>query len=226
MPSTKHHNIKQGSNENKVIYLDPERYLSKEDIHKYYDKIKVFKSFVQKVLCIGNSMSLEYELYKWRDINEEEYQKWNSDSSRNSKYFYVGKQSPCTDQESYMYSFKQEDPDNLDELDKKFIETQTSDKKIEFYGLHTYGGCYAFFRPDFLEVIHMLNTVLPITELESIKRIYITTEPHPNDINDFCFDYSKDKHRAKTTCYIFNCDDEHANVKRINKKQKLDQIIN
>lgn len=206
----------------KITYLDPKPFLSKGDMLKYHDKIKVFKSFSQKILCIGGSMSLEYELHKWKDINEEEYQKWRLEKHPR---FYVGKPMQCTDQDSYMYSFKEQDSDKLDELDKKFIEEQDSDSKLEFYGLHNHTGYHGFFRPDFFELIHMLNTKLPITELDSIKQIYITTEPYPNDNIHHCYDCAKDKHRARTTCYIFNKDKDKECiddvVQHCDKKQKI-----
>ena len=118
-----------------------------------------------------------------------------------------------------MYSFKKEDKDNLDELDKKFIETKTADKKLELYGLHTYGGYHGFFRPDIYEAIGLLNDYITVDDLESIEKIYLTTEPHPNDNINNCFDYKKDRHRAKTVCYLFyktNKDDRSA------KRLKID----
>ena len=105
--------------------------------------------------------------------------------------------------------FKNEEKKEYDATDVKFItgkDTADSEgsllKKLVFYGLHTYGGYYGFFRPDLQEVIYLLaKTILPST-LPSLEAIYVTTEMHPSDHIGDCYDQHEDRHRAMTTVYV------------------------
>ena len=51
------------------------------------------------------------------------------------------------------------------------------------------------------EIIHMLNTKISLNELNNIDKIYVTTEPHPLD--KLCYSNTLDKHRARTTYYVY-----------------------
>jgi hypothetical protein len=97
--------------------------------------------------------------------------------------------------------------ENNESLSDKFV-------KHEFFGLHTYGGYYGFFRPDLSEVIHLINQVISVDDLDQIERMYVTTEPHPDDNARKCYDAKQDRHRAKTTCYVYK-------KKVLNKKTKV-----
>jgi len=203
----------------KIIYQDPKHFLLIDQMHEYHDKIRIFKYFEPTVFISGNSYSVEYELNNYKTMSETEYKEYLSQLN-NKKTVYIGTKSPCTNTKSYMYNFKEEDTKNLDSLDKEFIEKQEG--RMELYGLHTYGGYYGFFRPDFYETIHLLNTKISLDELKDIKRIYLTTSPHPNDNIGFCYDSKKDKHRAKTTCYIYYSDGQ-TNRKKIKLSSNLDE---
>lgn len=136
------------------------------------------------------------------------------DKLRAYKLFY--KNNPSTDKPlirlcqkaeiagvGYLFSVEELDEKELDKIDKQFKSLEGYGKKLELYGFHTYGGYYGFFRPDFTEVIHLLNTVVSLRDLDNIDRIYVTTEPHPSGDVRECYDYKKDKHKACTTCYVY-----------------------
>jgi hypothetical protein len=206
--------------DNKAIAYKEPTILSRDDAFKYYDKIKIFKHFTTSITVIyfeDPIITIEYDLNKYKHMNKKEYDEYlkteQYKQERSFECFYIGNKGPLSKYDGYMSEFK-ETNDNLDELDRKFLETKISDKKIELYGLHTYGGYYVFFRPDFYEVIGLLSDELSLDELESVERIYITTEPHPNDDIAHCFDARKHKHRGKTTCHIFY------NDKRATKRLK------
>lgn len=92
----------------------------------------------------------------------------------------------------------------LDKIDEDFISQETSTKftKLQMYGYHTYGGHNIFFRPDLIEVIHLINEQIPFDKLDTIERIYVSTVPHPSDDVYDCFDYVKNMHKGLTTCYV------------------------
>lgn len=73
-------------------------------------------------------------------------------------------------------------------------------EEIVAYGLHTYGGYYGFFRPDLNEVIRL--ALHAIKDIDSVKKIYVTTEMHPSENVADCYDVKKDRHRAKTTFWV------------------------
>lgn len=93
-------------------------------------------------------------------------------------------------------------PDAYDELDKKLIAACDPLKPDgSFLGLHTYGGYHGFFRPSLDEIIPMLiKSGVKIDA--SVARIYVTTEPWPNDKASQCYDGVLDRHRAITMWWI------------------------
>ncbi len=216
------HSSNSDTSHKKIIYLNPSeqmklKNMSDDWIKMYYNKLKIFKCFKpsNKITWKGQSecdVQSEYGIYKTMTDDE-------SDKCDNQT-FLVGKKSPCTSEQSYMYSFKCDV--NLDELDKKFVETQNADKIIDLFGYHTYGDYYGFFRPDIVEVIHMLHCKIPPKDLDQIERIYVTTEPYPKSDFEKCFDAKKDMHRGKTSCYIYYKTKKYdENDCHHNKKQKL-----
>lgn len=193
---------------NEVKFLDVKQFLKPEELSEYYDKIKPFKEFCPSAFIVGNNYSVEYELHKYIKMSSDEYKKFKENIDKKNK-IYIGKKGNLKD--GYMYGFEEKDVNSLDEIDKKFLESQSEFDKINLYGYHTYGGYYGFFRPDLTEVIHMLNTKISLTELNDIERIYVTTEAYPTyEIND-CYDRVKDKHKGLTTYYI---------IKKSQKKQR------
>jgi len=111
------------------------------------------------------------------------------------------------------YLFNSGTDNEISESDKKFVNKENTDAtKIVLFGYHTYGGYRGFFRPDFTEIIHMLNTEISLNELNNIDKIYVTTEPHPLD--NLCYSNTLDKHRARTTYYVYKKHD------MINRKRK------
>lgn len=103
-------------------------------------------------------------------------------------------------QMGYLYGFKAKAKEDQDEIDEDFVAHPEKLEKFEFYGLHTYGGYYGFFRPDLSEVIELTSSGLPPSE--EIECAFVTTEPHPSDKGSECYDRSADRHRAKTTVYV------------------------
>ena len=209
------------SQDKKIKYKEPKP-LSWPDAQKYYDKIKIFKHFKASMSVIyfdDPAITIHHDLGKYKNMNKKEYEEYIKTEEykleKDFECYYVGKKGALSKDYGYVYGFNKESDDNLDEIDKKFVETKTADKKIELYGLHEYGGYYGFFRPDFYEAIGLLSDKLSIDELEEVDRMYITTEPHPSGDIGECFDSAKDKHRGKTTCYIFYHDFNERSNKRL-----------
>jgi hypothetical protein len=102
----------------------------------------------------------------------------------------------------YMWHDIDNTPDHNIFADDAFVNDPNNPyvKHINLFGLHTYGGFRLFFRPDLTEVIHLLNMVIDLTELQTIKRIYVTTKPYPHDT--LCYDSIADRHRAMTIAHI------------------------
>lgn len=83
--------------------------------------------------------------------------------------------------EGYLFSPKKMEIDKFDEIDKEFdgktfgeiVEKIKIGKYalLQFTGIHTCGGYYAYFRPDLKEVCD----IIPDYVFEKFERIYITT---------------------------------------------------
>jgi len=163
--------------------------LSKEDLQKYYDKLRVYKTkqnnLENKKRKINNTTVNLYEKVAFNQI---------------STYAYLWDQTPLK---------------NLDQTDELFISSidELLFEEIDLYGLHAYGGYRLFFRPDLNEVIHMINTKISLEDLNDIDRIYVTTKPYPSDDGNDCYDYTTDKHKAVTTCHIIRNSDQQSNKK-------------
>lgn len=109
----------------------------------------------------------------------------------------------CSRRMGYLFhSERQIAYDDHDELDKTFIQSPPEDKKVEFYGLHTYGGYYGFFRPDIIEVCNLIAPYINSIQSSPIDRIYVTTEMHPSAMIGECYDNEADRHRGKTTIWV------------------------
>ncbi len=65
-----------------------------------------------------------------------------------------------------------------DDVDKVFFANKPTEKHV-LHGLHTTGtqGIGRDFAPDLLEVIKLIHTVIPVSELDDIARLYVTSEP-------------------------------------------------
>lgn len=183
----------------------------KTDFHALYDKIQPFKIWKPNCLSCGGMVGI------WLKRKEKEPLRMTVDeynaaidegknflSPEHVEYFLVDKpayedMTKC----GYLYEAEEKEKkvENVDETDKEFIQTKGANlKKLEFYGLHSYGGYWGFFRPDLLEVLTLISESLP--PLRCIEKIYVTTEAHPNDNVRECYDSKADRHRAKTTVYI------------------------
>jgi len=215
--------------ENQIVTYKKPTIISEADANKYYNKIKIFKHFKAAMTVIyfyNPNISIEYDLGKYKNMNGEEYEEYikteQYEKEHDFECFYVGKIKKDTLSKNYcyMYNFEKEDETDLDEIDKRFVEHRTADKKIELYGLHTYGGYRGFFCPDFYEVIGLLSEEITADDLNSVERLYVTTEPHPSDNIYECFDYKKDMHRGKTICYVFYSDDQKT---RSPKRSKISE---
>jgi hypothetical protein len=110
--------------------------------------------------------------------------------------------------EGYLYSFKAKEEAKHDALDRQFLagyeQAETEGSLIHrrvFYGLHTYGGFYGFFRPDLAEVIRLISAAFPAAALAPYAALYVTTEMHPTDNIRDVYDQRRDRHRAKTTVW-------------------------
>lgn len=199
----------------KITYLDDylDNKLDNETINKYYQKIRIYKNFYPRYLCIVGKVSYEYELHKWIDENDPKYL-----SHKNAKErIYIGKKIALQKIkiEGYLYGFEELDKSEQIDLDLTFNTDPTTEIK-KIYALHDYGGYYGFFRPDLNEVIHLLALQIPVTDLDKYEHIYVTTEAHPSDKISEAYDNEKDKHRACTTVCLVPKAIEH-----IAKKQKI-----
>jgi len=203
-----------------ITYLDTTLQLSKDIINKYYEKIKSFVIFTPYIIHILHTKRLYYGLKKWRNIDEEEYKKFKT-NPLNKSIYYVGKKIVDIDKTNFMYFFDEEDSDKLDDIDKKFIETQTVDKKIELYGMHEFNEHLAFSGPYIYEIIQMLNTEISTSELANIERIYVTTQSYTDKNTNTCYDQEKKKYRAKTTFYIINVENSGEKQTNTNDSNNL-----
>lgn len=111
-------------------------------------------------------------------------------------------QERVTDRSGRGYLYGSDKKNVLDEIDKAFVAETIPCEKLEFYGLHTYGGYHGFFRPDLDEVMTLISPIITDERLKTIERVYVTTEPHPSDEGSECYDLEHDRHKAKTTVYI------------------------
>lgn len=197
------------------FYQDIAKHLSQEDLEKYHAKLRYFKIFTPKYLALGNSWQVQYDLGKFsEEMSHDEFETYWEALDKKER-IYIGQKGACSGRIGYMYDFKEDSC--FDEMDKIFLERRSADQKWTFYALHTHGGYWGFFRPDIVEAIHLLHQRVSLADLESIERIYITTQAHPALDIDLCFDRQKDKHRAKTTCYVIYKEDVY---QRCCKKRK------
>lgn len=109
---------------------------------------------------------------------------------------------------AYLWDVDAKDEAKLDQLDVQFLsgftEAETEGSPISrrvFYGLHSYGGYYGFFRPDLGEVIRLISKEYPVESLSKYAAMFVTTEMHPSDNIGECYDVRRDRHRAKTTVW-------------------------
>lgn len=93
----------------------------------------------------------------------------------------------------YLYSAEPTDPpQNV----PAGLEEQTA------YGLHSYGGYYMFFRPDFWEVLTLFTMLDVSKRIDDMEAVYCTTVPNgTGDLND-AYDRKADRHRGITTFLI------------------------
>lgn len=188
--------------------MKPELKIADEaTIQAYHALIRTYKLFWPLVISAGGNIGVIKEqggdLVKMSDDEYAAYAK--TPASRQGTYV-VGKPIEFKEirNESHVYSFKKQDDSKLDELDRLFVTGPKSHgfASFDILGLHTYGGYYGFFRPDLFEVIHLLHTKIKPAQLPKIRRLYVTTEPHPSDKGSECYDSGLDRHRAKTTCFV------------------------
>jgi len=78
----------------------------------------------------------------------------------------------------------------------------TKEIPIKLYGYHTYGGYYAFFRPDIIEVMWLIIDEIDEATLAAANKIYVTTEAYPNLNVNKCYDRIRDRHMAETIVYL------------------------
>ncbi len=247
-----------------INYQDIDQNISIIDIHKYYEKIKIFDYFKPNGIFFGDTGTVEYEKGKWFPIGYYEYDDYIK-TINNKKCIYIGQKEPLSNKSGYLYDFKIELTENFDHIDDFLLnyvlkeenilsghkninssskecanesnkeiqdntekELKTDDnnpkvknnnhnktiKKLEIFGLHSC-GYHGFFRPNIFEVITLLNTKITTEDLKTIERIYVTTEPHPSSKIYECFDPKKNKHRAKTTCYVITSHDQKFKKRKI-----------
>ena len=102
----------------------------------------------------------------------------------------------------YMWKRGEELPETS-EHDEVFLAQRHELESHGLFGYHTYGGYWIFFRPDLNEVIRLISTIVPPEDLErTVTRVWVTTQPYPNDNVREVYDRARDKHRAKTTVVI------------------------
>jgi len=205
-----------------TTYVDIEKTLPTSVLRKYHGKIRAFKLFAPMRLTVGTHCSIEYEPGKYAD--EDEFKKMNIPLEE-KKYLKAENVGFDNLNNAYLYDFENKKQEDYDDIDKEFMNESDQNDHIfteyMFYGLHTYGGYHGFFRPDLNEVINLISKVVKKGDLKDIIRIYITTEAHPSDnIND-CYDREADKHKAKTTIYVVRKDEsiEEVETKRIKRKK-------
>ena len=171
-----------------------------------YSKIQPFKLWEPHYFRIGNDFTFYYTPDEENpvDMDFDEVQKRRKEGTlwpKDSKPVRIV-QERVTDRSTRGYLYGSEKKANLDEVDKAFVAETTPCEKLEFYGLHTYGGYYGFFRPDLNEVMVLISPIITDERLKTIERVYVTTEPHPSDKGSDCYDSEHDRHKAKTTVYI------------------------
>ncbi len=181
----------------KQEYKDPPKNMPQEEVQKYADKIEIFKVFEPSILRIANTKDIEISPGVWEKHDKDK--KYDL-----TEKIVFGQKNSLTD--GYLYSMVTLPADKETEDHKLFRKefedkNMKSFKKIEIFGLHTYGGYWAFFRPDLTEVIHLLKDSIDIS---SVRKMFVTTEPHPSSNIGECFDTKKDKHKALTTCYVLD----------------------
>ncbi len=145
--------------------------LTKDILQKYYAKIKVFKSLIS-----GYQIGTKEPLLQ---LEEPKLEKNNN----------------------FMFNFKQCTNSELDELDEKLINENTRDGKIFqlmpiIFALHDY-YYESYFEPLLSDVIGLISLQLPLSELDTINRIYVTTQPCGTQ-------FSKDEeyHTGRTEWFI------------------------
>jgi len=202
------------------MYTDIKKTLSMNNINKYYDKISIFKTFKPKLEYDENNIyRIQYEPHKYEPYDPDKIYNLNS-----KNYVCI---KPQLDGD-YMNSEYMHD-DQIDDLDKIFIQGKHDFEYLELYGLHDYSKYKGplkltphpfiqkyehnpgLFKPTLIDVINLLNTKITLEDLEYIERIYITTIPYPSNIISQCYDLNTKKHQALTKVYMV----------KTNKKRKI-----
>ncbi len=184
-----------------IQYLDsyPPISLSTEDVGKYYDKIQIYQDFepyaddfgLPKV--IWNSSPDHHEVMTYENFRN---------MTKNGSFptqRYIGQKPMLTHTQGYMYQWKSKTTDELDLWDHKILATIEPEQTL--YGLHKCSNGL-FFKPDIVEIIHLLHTQINLKDLDQIERVYVTTTPYPSNKTYECYDRVLDRHRAKTTYIV------------------------
>jgi hypothetical protein len=191
--------MSSSSSSSSVVYLRPNHTLSQDQLKEYWSKIQPYKEHWVTVTRIGDladSIETEPGVFETRQANKQ-YRKGPLIFIRNG----AADQSDLA--RAYLWEFKAKQESELDEDDRRMCcDPNKITERYELYGYHTYGGYYGFFRPDLKEVIHLIHTVIPLDQLHSVKRMYVTTDTHPTDNVGACYDVKKDMHKAKTIVYV------------------------
>lgn len=196
--------IKKGKKESEYFFIC--KVLNDTKIDAWNKKIKPFTHFQTNYLFVFGKVSLEAEFgseHEQMTIDEYDRRKENKELPRFSTYHLIKKPDSLSNQ-GYLWDKKPIESKDKDELDIKFEQKELdSFVQIELKGYHTYGGYYGFFRPDLIEVIHLLEHEVECDRIifEDIERIYVTTKPFSDNICEM-YDAKIDRQKAITTCYL------------------------
>jgi hypothetical protein len=106
----------------------------------------------------------------------------------------------------YVYDTQELKEELFDEHDKSFqqnFHTWKSEHVVALSGFHTYGGYWAFFRPDIMEVLTLIDMASSSNELiQKAKAIFVTTVPYGDGDVKSCYNTTLDKHKGLTSLYL------------------------
>lgn len=182
-------------------YILIEKKASAERVKQWYSKLAVYEVWHPHYLAIEDKITVwDLPDSEAKTMTIEEY---NAGVGTRQISPPIWRVLEKTDNLKDSYLWKKIAKGNKDELDKQFEVDRSSFIRIPLYGLHTYGGYYAFFRPDLEEVINLIDQSNDSRlKLENVERVYVTTEAHPSDNIRYCYDSKADRHRGETVCYV------------------------
>jgi hypothetical protein len=188
------------SSSSSITFLRPKQTLSADVLEQYRLKIQPYKVHWVNRLYIGG----EGGRIETAPGTYEEYKEGKMYRSGPKIYIHHEMAQPSALTEAYLFDFESKDEKDFDAMDRLLCATDPPaiQEYYQLYGYHTYGGYWGFFRPDLTEVIHLLQAVVPLSELGSINRLYVTTEAYPSLNVNVCYDREQDMHRARTTVYV------------------------